>query len=48
MQTAVAYVRVSTDDQANEGVSIDAQQAKLAAWCVVNDCVLLATHTALG
>lgn len=48
MQTAVAYVRVSTEDQANEGVSLEAQQTKLAAWCVVNDCELLATHTDAG
>lgn len=48
MQTAVAYVRVSTEDQANEGVSLEAQQAKLAAWCVVNDCELLASHTDAG
>lgn len=48
MQTAVAYVRVSTEDQASEGVSLEAQQTKLAAWCVVNDCKLLDTHTDAG
>ena len=48
MKTAVAYVRVSTEDQATEGVSIEAQQAKLAAWCLVNDCELLATHIDAG
>ena len=48
MKTAVGYVRVSTEDQATEGVSIEAQQAKLAAWCLVNDCELLATHTDAG
>jgi site-specific DNA recombinase len=37
MQTAIGYVRVSTEDQANEGVSLDAQKAKLAAWCLAND-----------
>ena len=37
MQTAIGYVRVSTEDQANEGVSLDAQKAKLAAWCMIND-----------
>jgi len=36
MQTAIGYVRVSTEDQANEGVSLDAQKAKVAAWCLAN------------
>ncbi len=47
-QTAIAYVRVSTEDQANEGVSIAAQQAKLAAWCLANDYGLLETYTDAG
>lgn len=29
----VAYVRVSTQDQANEGVSLAAQEARIAAYC---------------
>jgi DNA invertase Pin-like site-specific DNA recombinase len=29
----VAYVRVSTEDQAREGVSLDAQEARIAAYC---------------
>jgi site-specific DNA recombinase len=29
----VAYARVSTADQAAEGVSLEAQQARIAAWC---------------
>ncbi len=37
MQKAIGYVRVSTEDQATEGVSLDAQKAKLAAWCLAND-----------
>lgn len=37
MKTAIGYVRVSTEDQATEGVSLEAQKAKLAAWCMVND-----------
>jgi DNA invertase Pin-like site-specific DNA recombinase len=32
---AIAYVRVSTDEQAREGVSLDAQRGKIAAWCEV-------------
>lgn len=30
---AVLYIRVSTDEQASEGISIEAQQAKLLAYC---------------
>ncbi len=37
MQKAVGYVRVSTDGQAIDGISLDAQRAKIEAWCVVND-----------
>jgi site-specific DNA recombinase len=33
---AVAYLRVSTDEQAREGVSLDAQRARVAAWCAAN------------
>ena len=47
-QTAVIYVRVSTEDQATEGVSIEAQQTKLAAWCFANDYELLAVETDAG
>jgi hypothetical protein len=33
-------VRVSTEGQATEGVSLDAQQAKIQAWCLANDAEL--------
>ena len=46
--TAAIYVRVSTVDQATEGVSVEAQQTKLAEWCVANDYELLAIHTDAG
>lgn len=36
MKQAIGYVRVSTEQQANEGVSLEAQKAKIAAWCVTN------------
>jgi DNA invertase Pin-like site-specific DNA recombinase len=31
------YCRVSTDMQASEGVSLEAQSAKAKAWCIAND-----------
>jgi len=37
MQKAIGYIRVSTEQQADEGVSLAAQKAKIAAWCAVND-----------
>lgn len=40
MNTAVAYIRVSTTDQAVEGVSLEAQKAKIKAWCMLNDYTL--------
>lgn len=33
---AYGYIRVSTDGQAKEGVSLEAQEAKIRAWCEVN------------
>jgi DNA invertase Pin-like site-specific DNA recombinase len=33
---AVAYVRVSSDEQATEGVSLDAQEARVRAYCVAS------------
>lgn len=33
---AIAYCRVSTVAQSEEGVSLDMQQARVAAWCVAN------------
>ena len=32
---AIGYVRVSTDKQAEEGVSLDAQRAQLAAYATL-------------
>jgi site-specific DNA recombinase len=39
-KAAIGYVRVSTEGQATEGVSMDAQQAKIQAWCLANDVEL--------
>ncbi len=35
-RTAVGYVRVSTDMQANDGLSLDAQRAAIQAYCTGN------------
>jgi len=40
MATAIGYVRVSTEGQATDGVSLDAQRTKIAAWCLANDIEL--------
>lgn len=34
---AVLYIRVSTDEQARHGVSLDAQEARLRAYCTMKD-----------
>ncbi len=44
----VGYVRVSTDQQADEGVSLDAQRAKLRAHCVAMDLELVAVEADEG
>lgn len=33
---AIGYIRVSTTDQAQEGVSLDAQEARIRAWATLN------------
>ena len=45
---AIGYVRVSTEGQAAEGVSLDAQRAKLEAWAALNGYQLLAVHVDAG
>ena len=45
---AVGYVRVSTTEQAREGVSLDAQRARIAAWCAANGYELMALHADEG
>lgn len=48
MKQAIGYIRVSTQDQANEGVSLDAQRAKILAWCHANDYDLAAVFEDRG
>jgi DNA invertase Pin-like site-specific DNA recombinase len=35
LRPAVSYIRVSTQRQVDDGVSLDAQRSKIAAWCAV-------------
>lgn len=45
---AVAYLRVSTDKQAGEGVSLDAQRAKVEAYAALYDLDLVAVEVDAG
>jgi len=38
---AIGYVRVSTAGQADDGISLEAQQAKIEAWCIAHDYDLI-------
>lgn len=44
----IAYVRVSTDKQAEHGVSLEAQQAKLAAYAQLYDLEIVETYVDAG
>lgn len=48
MQKAVGYIRVSTQGQVDEGISLDAQRAKIEAWCALNDVHLVAVFDDAG
>tara|TARA_R110000765_G_scaffold143016_1_gene244474 strand:+ start:94 stop:759 length:666 start_codon:yes stop_codon:yes gene_type:complete len=48
MNKAIGYIRVSTQQQADEGVSLDAQRAKIEAWCLANDYELSRIHCDSG
>lgn len=45
---AIIYLRVSTTGQAEEGVSLDAQESKARAWCDLNDYEVKAVFTDAG
>jgi len=45
---AIGYIRVSTDGQADEGVSLDAQRAKLQAFAIAADLDLVAIRSDAG
>lgn len=48
MQKAIGYIRVSTEGQVVDGVSLDAQRAKIEAWCQVNDFELAGVFVDAG
>lgn len=41
MRKAIGYARVSTVDQAEDGVSLDAQEQRIRAWCALNEYELV-------
>lgn len=45
---AVAYLRVSTDIQVQDGVSLDTQRSKITTWCSLNDYELVRTYEDAG
>lgn len=48
MVKAVGYIRVSTEEQANSGVSLDAQKAKLEAYAALYDIELVGIEIDAG
>lgn len=48
IKKAVGYMRVSTDHQVNDGISLDVQRAKIRAWCKLNSYRLSSEHIDAG
>lgn len=48
MKKVTGYIRVSTEDQAREGVSLEAQKAKVKAWADLNEYELTGLYTDAG
>ncbi len=48
MKQAIGYIRVSTEKQANEGVSLEAQEAKIVTWCKANGYELVQIYVDAG
>lgn len=48
MKQAIGYIRVSTEKQADKGVSLEAQQAKIEHWCKANGYELLKVYVDAG
>ena len=45
---AIGYIRVSTQGQVDEGTSLEAQQARIEAWCLANDYELVTVFQDAG
>lgn len=45
---AVAYLRVSTASQAEEGVSLEAQEARIRAWALAMDAQIVGVYRDMG
>ena len=45
---AIGYARVSTEMQVTDGVSLEAQQAKIRIWCEANSYILIGVHLDAG
>ena len=45
---AVGYIRVSTEEQAKEGVSLDNQRMRIEAFCTAKDWQLIKVYTDEG
>ncbi len=41
MKKAIGYIRVSSEEQAREGISLENQKFKIAAYCDINDLQLV-------
>jgi site-specific DNA recombinase len=48
MRTAIGYIRVSTEGQAVDGVSLDAQRSRIQAWCACNEFELAGVFVDAG
>ena len=48
MNKAIGYVRVSTEGQVSDGISLEAQEAKIRGWCDLNGYELLGLHVDAG
>jgi site-specific DNA recombinase len=45
---AVGYARVSTEEQVREGVSLEAQRARIESWAQANDTILIGSYEDAG
>jgi DNA invertase Pin-like site-specific DNA recombinase len=48
MRTAYGYVRVSTDEQADSGLGVEAQRQRIRAYCELKGLHLAETFEDLG